>query len=323
MNKIISFFLVFDCLLSLKVMAQTNVFPPDGNTGIGTTVPGEKLEVNGNIKLSGDVVSRIDGSAFRVTTGSWGSSWIIGKGYDLSQGDYTRIGVAGGPDYSASGIWLYGSSGNVGIGMNTPSARLHVNGSIKSAGDFTGTGSFRVDAPGGGWPSTLLIGKGYDLSKGDFTKIGVTGGIDYSASGIWMYGTTGFVGIGTDSPREKLSVNGSIRAREIKVESVNWPDYVFEPDHARLSLTELAEYINTNRHLPEIPSAGEVERDGLSLGDMNSRLLKKIEELTLYLIEKDKELSGLKVALKQKDEETESWKASVEIRLRELASKAQ
>ncbi|TKC04717.1 hypothetical protein FA048_18700 [Pedobacter polaris] len=98
----------------------------------------------------------------------------------------------------------------------------------------------------------------------------------------------GNVGIGTATPNEKLSVNGKIRAHEIKVETANWPDYVFEDDYNITSLTELEKYIKENKHLPEMPSAKEAEANGVELGEMNKLLLKKVEELTLLLIDQNK-----------------------------------
>jgi hypothetical protein len=100
----------------------------------------------------------------------------------------------------------------------------------------------------------------------------------------------GNVGIGTTTPREKLSVNGNIRAKEIKVETQNWPDYVFKSDYSLPSLEATEKHIKEKGHLPGIPSAAEVKADGVEVGDMNAKLLKKIEELTLYLIEQKKEL---------------------------------
>jgi hypothetical protein len=99
----------------------------------------------------------------------------------------------------------------------------------------------------------------------------------------------GNVGIGTSTPAEKLSVNGKIRAQEIKVEAAGWPDYVFSKDYQLPTLQETEKHIKQKGHLPEIPSAEEVKANGVDLGDMNAKLLKKIEELTLHLIELKKE----------------------------------
>ncbi|WP_412465582.1 hypothetical protein [Pedobacter sp. KLB.chiD] len=100
----------------------------------------------------------------------------------------------------------------------------------------------------------------------------------------------GNVGIGTDLPSERLVVNGKIKANEIRVDGQGAPDYVFEKEYKLGTLNELENYIKKNKHLPEIPSAAEFERDGMAIGEMNKLLLKKIEELTLHLIQKDKAL---------------------------------
>jgi hypothetical protein len=103
----------------------------------------------------------------------------------------------------------------------------------------------------------------------------------------------GFVGIGTVTPKEKLSVNGNIRSKEVKVEIENWPDFVFKNEYENMSLKNLEAYISQNKHLPGVPSAAEAQNDGISLGEMNKILLQKIEELTLHLIEKDKQVSKM------------------------------
>lgn len=102
----------------------------------------------------------------------------------------------------------------------------------------------------------------------------------------------GRVGIGTTVPKETLSVNGKIRAQEVKVETNNWPDYVFEDDYKLLSLKEISQFIKMNKHLPEMPTARDTEENGIQVGEMVSKLLKKNEELTLHLIEKDKQIES-------------------------------
>ncbi|WP_333625491.1 hypothetical protein [Sphingobacterium siyangense] len=100
------------------------------------------------------------------------------------------------------------------------------------------------------------------------------------------------LGIGTTAPKEALSVNGKIRAQEVKVETANWPDYVFADGYQLPGLKETAEFIEKNKHLPGVPKAAEVEEHGLSLGEMNKILMQKVEELTLHLIEKDKKIES-------------------------------
>lgn len=109
-------------------------------------------------------------------------------------------------------------------------------------------------------------------------------------NGIWK--ESGNVGIGTSTPTNMLDVNGTIRAKEVKVES-GWADFVFTPNYQLRSLAEVEEFIDQNGHLPDIPTAKEIEQNGVSLGEINAKLLQKIEELTLYLINKDKEIANL------------------------------
>lgn len=115
-------------------------------------------------------------------------------------------------------------------------------------------------------------------------------------SGTAFFGGGGYnfingnLGIGIMTPSEKLAVNGNIRAKEIKVETSNWPDYVFDENYKVLGLQELDAYIKANKHLPEMPSAKEADVNGIELGEMNKLLLKKVEELTLHLIVKDNEI---------------------------------
>lgn len=110
----------------------------------------------------------------------------------------------------------------------------------------------------------------------------------------------GNVGIGTimtNNPNSyKLAVNGKIGAKEVQVENTSstWADYVFEPDYKLLPLEELERYIKANSHLPEIPSQKDIEKYGHKLGEMDVLLLKKIEEITLYLIEIKNENEVLK-----------------------------
>lgn len=94
---------------------------------------------------------------------------------------------------------------------------------------------------------------------------------------------SGNVGIGTDAPLSTLAVNGRIRAKEIEVTLSGWPDYVFTKNYALKPLAEVEAFIEQNHHLPNVPSADEVLKNGSNLGEMDTILLRKIEELTLYM----------------------------------------
>lgn len=103
----------------------------------------------------------------------------------------------------------------------------------------------------------------------------------------------GFVGIGTENPQSLLAINGKITAKEVEVTLSGWSDFVFADDFNLRPLSEVEEFINTNRHLPDVPSEAEVLQNGVNLGEMSSILLQKIEELTLYIIELNKRIAEL------------------------------
>jgi hypothetical protein len=97
----------------------------------------------------------------------------------------------------------------------------------------------------------------------------------------------------------QLTSDGVLRSREIIVDADNWPDYVFEDVYPLMSLKEIESFINENGHLPNIPSAQSVQEEGLDLGEMNRLLLEKIEELTLHIIQQQKEIDALKMILEK------------------------
>ena len=210
---------------------------------------------------------------------------------------------------------IFESGGNVGIGISIPKYRLDVNGIIKwgESTDFVYSGQ---DATGGYFEQLGHLNKKDNMrfqtsTNGDETNyaqviIDPKNGFSFNTIGS----ANGNVGIGVLNPREKLSVNGNIRSKEVKVEAVNWPDYVFEEDYKITSLENLEKYIKANKHLPEIPTAREVETNGLELGEMNRALLKKVEELTLYLIEQNKTLFEQQKLLERQQEDINNLKES-------------
>ena len=117
----------------------------------------------------------------------------------------------------------------------------------------------------------------------------------------------GNVGIGTPSPgRYKLNVWSPVRAHEVVV-NTSGADFVFAEDYALPTLQQVESFIKENKHLPEIPSAAEMQENGLHLAEMNIKLLQKVEELTLYMIEQEKRM-------KQKDKDVQVLKEELEMR---------
>lgn len=106
----------------------------------------------------------------------------------------------------------------------------------------------------------------------------------------------GNIGIGTTAPTYKLSVNGNIRSKEVVVET-GWADYVFSEEYQLLPLDEVKQFIDRHKHLPNIPSAKEIEKNGLYVGDVQKRMMEKIEELTLYLLDANTRIKQLQEEL--------------------------
>lgn len=120
--------------------------------------------------------------------------------------------------------------------------------------------------------------------------------------------TSGNLGIGTSSPEYKLDIVGTARAHEIIVNTQKTADFVFAPDYKNPSLEQIDAFINANKHLPGIQSAVQMEKEGLNVGQFQIDLLQKIEELTLHLIEKNKEMKDLKENMKVMQQEIDTLK---------------
>jgi hypothetical protein len=198
-------------------------------------------------------------------------------------------------------------NGNVGINTTIPQFSLDVNGTVGFKGDLTLYGSDNNGQSNSDSPNLIFQGTDY------------AGATMISAPREQTYGRRGFaisthsdqsndrnlverlritylgdVGIGTTTPDAKLAVNGTIHCREVRVDVDHWPDYVFKPDYNLPSLEAVKIYIDNNKHLPDLPSEREVDADGINLGEIVKLQIKKIEELTLYLIEKEKQISEQK-----------------------------
>ncbi len=268
--------------LRTNLVERMTILNTSGFMGVGTTTPTEMLHVNGNI-LSNKVTT---------TTGFVNST---SANLTLQTNNLDRVSVLS-------------SNGNVGIGTSAPEEKLQITGGnlVLDNGNtptiYTGIGTTELNrylqfSNSKGAPSPAGVKAGGVLISDSYT---------YANPGKNDLIVKGKVAIGTplsSNPNNYiLAVNGGIGAKDVRVEKISstWPDYVFHKNYALTPLTEVAKYIDENKHLQDVPSATEVEKNGHSLGDMDAILLKKVEELTLYIIQQQKEIEALKKRLDTK-----------------------
>lgn len=208
---------------------------------------------------------------------------------------------------------------NVGIGTNTPLHKLHVdNGGIMISGQTSGYGGpqliFSEDITknsSGNWAIEYLTATPNRPSMGGLNFWKPSGGSGNKNYSLFLKDNSKIgMGVSDDKDNEpnifcnkafageyRLYVNGGILTTKVKVAnycSESWADYVFADDYQLKPLSEVADYIKENKHLPNIPSAKTIEAEGLDLAEIASKQMEKIEELTLYLIQVEKDMQQLK-----------------------------
>jgi len=292
-------FILCSALVLSKITYAQNTFPTTGNVGIGTTTPATALDVNGAISIKGMNVN--DTQTISVPTDG---TYVIASGARIkgtytvtfeaanrvqtvvllanaTQFDYnSSLSILSNTYYNYSAVmsnfrYVFSSDNTVVYLVFSIANR---NGGSAVTAHFDGTGAY-VPAWGGTLPASPTTAGIYPLVI-----------------------NSGNVGIGTANPLNKLDVNGTIHSKAVLIDLNGWADYVFKPTYQLPALSDVKAYIDQNQHLPEIPSADEIAKDGLNLGEMNKLLMKKVEELTLYAIEnerKDKEKDKLLASLQE------------------------
>ena len=194
------------------------------------------------------------------------------------------------------------ANGNVGIGTTNPSTKLESIGAITINPTIAG--------------NNYLLFKTNGINLGIIGSDGSISGSNVNNMGVYVYGNnnlefwtnstkrlvidgSGNLGIGTQNPAYKLDVLGTIRAKEVLVNLDGGADFVFEKGYKLLPIEHVANYVQENKHLPDIPSANEMVKNGVSMGDMQVKLLQKVEELTLYAIQQNKKIETLEKEIKE------------------------
>lgn len=257
------------------VVNAQNTFPPTGNVGIGTVTPTANLEVMGTLKSNQAIFNsaQANGRSFPSYHDRNDECVALAAGSVVGSGvGYNNTRMLNFYDFPQSNL------------DNKPWLQF----GIEDRDDF---GRYRLIAITGGLTHMSVL----DKTQVEVMSVDDDGN---NKTVLSLPKPNSFLTIGTNSYKDngveyKINANGKIRAHEVKVYT-DWADFVFEADYNLLSLEEVERFIKTNGHLKDIPSAQEVEQNGVELGQMNKLLLQKIEELTLYTIQLKKEIDFLK-----------------------------
>jgi hypothetical protein len=279
-----------------------------GIAALNANTIGHDNTASGNVALNSNTTGSNntaigDQSLYSNTTGS--NNTALGYKAGVSAGNWTNATAIGANAVvSNNNSLVLGNNANVGIGTSVPLFKLSVQSATIESNNNTDLLSLTGRNPVIAFNDENNAGYGYIKSITNAPNPGYSNGMEFGASPgysiyfstnyepVMMITNTGNVGIGTSNPAYKLSVNGTIQSKEVIVQT-GWSDYVFDKNYQLRSLNEVDNYINQNKHLPDVPSANEVENNGVKVAQMDSILIKKIEELTLYVIDQNKQIQQL------------------------------
>jgi hypothetical protein len=265
-----------------------------GNVGLGYTNPIFRLEVNGSMRMRGArriVFRNNDDDADMGSIGLLNDSVISIADNNPSQSsrfyfdvENAKMGIGAIPN---------ANDGKVLVSYNSNPGNPQMTIKESTLGDyarfeFANNGAERVWHLAG----QTVAGAGSTNRANDILNIW-----NSSWGNLMSFRGDGRVGIWTTTPATgyALSVNGKIMCEELRVQlSGAWPDYVFSENYKLMPLQGVELFIKNNGHLPGIPSAFQMEKDGLNVADMQKKMMEKIEELTLYILQQQKEIDALK-----------------------------
>lgn len=272
------------CLTLGLVMNAQNTFPTTGNVGIGTSSPTNSLQIikgsqNGDIKLdggrlvAGNTSDELIAGQYRSKILTDGAFWM------KTQNDYTFLTIQ-----------------QMGLPYN-PFISLAIakdNGSFSNRA-LSGDAILRSRTQN----RSLIIANEEKFAQNDIKFTTTSQTEDWATVKVTIK-NNGNVGIGTETPDAKLTVNGEIHAKEVRVDLNIWPDYVFKENYKLPTITDAELHIKEKGYLINMPSAQTIETKGLELGEITRLQQEKIEELMLYIIELNKRIESLEKANNQK-----------------------
>ena len=231
------------------------------SVGAATTGPANGMYVNGNVNIGTTASS----SRLQVNSTSGQNAFIA--------------------QVNGSNKFMVNSNGSVSVGAATtgPANGMYVNGNV-NIGTTSSSSRLQVNSASGQAAFTAQVNGSTKLSVNSNGSVSVGSTSSGPANGMYISGS---VGIGTTGTHDyKLAIAGKMIAEEVVVKlQANWPDYVFDESYELKSLAEVEQFIKEHKHLPNIPSAKEVEENGISVGKINTVLMEKVEELTLYILQ--------------------------------------
>ncbi len=269
-----------------------------GRIGIGTTTPADRLHIKTSTVSAQAIIESTESQAIRFSRTGVGN-WTIGR-----KGSDNSFAINNTYSFDGTEELVLSPFGNLGVGTTAPTSRIHVKNGIVNL--ETGENDLNP---------CFMFGKN---TTNNYGQIGLEywpgkglnfwtpfGSLNNLQNFMMLISETGNVGIGTDNfstgsstPTSnnnyyKLAVNGNLRAKEIVVET-SWADYVFADNYKLKSLEEVDKYIQEHNTLPNVPSEQEIKKQNIGLGELTKIQQEKIEELTLYIIELNKEMKSLK-----------------------------
>jgi len=314
---IFTFIAVINVSFAQWTTSGTNIYNSNtGFVGVGTTAPAAELDVQKTytgVAGIGENITAVENtsnfdirglslSASNAGTGAggrvFGLDLLVSRGVNTGVSSIYGINLVTDAGLRASGNTITSYYGVKSV-FNGSSATSSIATGISNYGLYgqviNSTAVGEVSKSYGVYGNVATVSSataygGYFTATGGATNYGV-----YSAAGINYFSDNVSIGIAAVPTGYKLAVNGSVIANSVTTKAtINWPDYVFKAGYKLPPLNDIKLYVKKNHHLPDLPSAQDIEKNGLNLGELDKQMVKKVEELTLYIVDQDNKVKQQK-----------------------------